>query len=95
MAAAATINPLWVMAGTFALLVAYTIGRLVPGLGRWLLTVGGRAAAGMGALAGWDALARHLGLAVGINPATAITIGVLGVPGFLLILALRLFVFHR
>jgi inhibitor of the pro-sigma K processing machinery len=48
-----------------------------------------RVALGGVVLYAWDALARWPHLAVAVNPVTAGTVGLLGAPGFLLLLAVR------
>ncbi|MBX5465893.1 MAG: pro-sigmaK processing inhibitor BofA family protein [Firmicutes bacterium] len=60
--------------------------RFVRFLGRWL---GSSALAAVGLLL-WDHLLARQGLAVGVNPVTAATVGLLGLPGFGLLLVLKL-----
>lgn len=56
----------------------------------WLLRVGVNTVLGGVAIWLWDQGLSHLGYAIGLNPVTAVVTGVLGVPGFGLLLALKL-----
>lgn len=56
---------------------------------RWLLRLLVRSAAGLGALALWSHSGLAAGLALGVNPFNALTLGLLGVPGLGLLLLLR------
>ncbi len=52
----------------------------------WLLTGGYRLVLGAAAIWVLDALARPIGLHVALNPASALTVGLLGIPGLALLL---------
>jgi len=54
-------------------------------LGRWLIS----SALGVVGLAVWNHIFATQGLTVGVNPVTAGTVGLLGLPGFGLLLALK------
>ena len=59
---------------------------------RWLLSVLRNMAFGVAGLLIFNFFFSSFGLAVGINPITALTIGLLGAPGFLLLYAVQMLV---
>jgi inhibitor of the pro-sigma K processing machinery len=58
----------------------------------WLLKVGRNMVLGAGGIMAANAALATLGLAVGINLVTALVIGVLGVPGFLMLYLAQLLI---
>lgn len=56
---------------------------------RWLLRVAVNALVGALAIWIWDRGFGNTGIVIGVNPVTAVTTGVLGLPGFGLLLALK------
>lgn len=77
----------WTVAATAAALLAFGLG-VRPGrlLGRMVR----RLLAGLAALVLWNLALGGRGWAVGLNPFTAAVVAVLGTPGVLLLLALRI-----
>ncbi len=72
--------------GLIFLLIGY---RLFPRLWRWLVRMLTNSALAVVGIFLWNQWALGRGLAVGLNPVTALVVGVLGVPGFALVLAVR------
>jgi len=85
------VDPQLLAAYGFGLLLLYVVVRLFYRPLRWVGVVAGRAI--LGALALWAVnLAGSLfGLHLPLNPATALAVGYLGVPGVLLVAALGYF----
>lgn len=57
---------------------------------KWLLGLAGRSALALGFLALWARSGLAAGLVLGVNAFNALALGLLGLPGFALLLALRL-----
>ena len=58
---------------------------------QWLMRQLGNSAIAVVGIFLWNHWAQGYGLSVGLNPVTAIVSGILGVPGFLLVLAVKVF----
>ena len=56
-----------------------------------LLALLGRSAVGLAVLAAFSKVGPFLGVTLGVNPANALVLGLLGVPGFALLLLLHWF----
>lgn len=70
-----------------ALLVGFVRVLLRPA--RWLLMAAVHSVLGGAVIWLWDQGFSHLGYGIGLNPVTSITAGILGLPGFGLLLALK------
>lgn len=57
----------------------------------WILGVGARGLAGGTLLWGFNLAGDLIGVHIGLNLATALVVGILGIPGLLLLTGLRLF----
>ncbi len=68
-----------------ALLLVRALRRLLG----WMLRLAWRAAVGGAAIWALDLVGASLGVHVGINPFTVLLVGVLGLPGLALLVALR------
>ncbi|PSR32884.1 MAG: hypothetical protein C7B46_12425 [Sulfobacillus benefaciens] len=84
----AMLQPKDILAGVFGILVVYLLTRVFSGWARWMVRSVINIAVAVLVLWAWD---RTLGAGfhIGINPITASVVGLLGVPGFLLVLAAR------
>lgn len=78
------------LAYALALLVLYLLVRTFAGPLRALLALVARLAVGGVAVWALDLVVAPWGLHLGVNPVTALVVGVLGVPGAGLLVALRL-----
>lgn len=81
-------GPIWLLVGLGALCL-YLMGRWLWTPARWIMRLALNTAMGTGALLVWDHVSPSLHLAVGLNPYTAATVGLLGAPGFVLMLAIK------
>lgn len=79
----------WLLLGMGGVLMAYAVVRYLRKPIRWLGRYLFRVALGGAVLAAWNLLGRHIGLPIGLNPWTAGAVGMLGAPGFVLVLALK------
>ncbi len=70
----------------------YVVVRVFDSPVKWLLRVGMSGIIGLAALWAWNALFIHHGWGIGLNPVTGATIGILGAPGFLLLVAVRVLI---
>lgn len=59
---------------------------------KWAVRVLLNGAIGLMALWAWDMIFTPHGWAVGLNPVTGLTVGLLGAPGFLLLLAIKVLI---
>jgi inhibitor of the pro-sigma K processing machinery len=78
-----------IVAFTFALVILYLVLRTVYAPLRFLLRIAWRGALGVLILWGVNLVGSLVAFSLPINLFTALTIGYLGLPGFLLILTLR------
>jgi inhibitor of the pro-sigma K processing machinery len=60
----------------------------------WLLRAAVNSIVGMAALLLWDRWAGPVHLGIGVNPVTAMAVGVLGAPGFVVLVTLKWLVAH-
>lgn len=79
----------WLLGIMVALLVGYVGMRVLFKPLRWVTKAAGRVVLGGLALVGWNLLGQRIGIPVGVNPFTASAVGLLGIPGFVLVLALK------
>lgn len=73
-----------------ALLAALALGLLLYAPGRSLASLGLRFAGGGAALWGLNLAGAAIGFHLGLNPATALIVGILGLPGLALLIWLQL-----
>ena len=66
----------------------FLIGRFFSVPFKWLMRLVGNTLLGGLALVLFNAVAGFWGMHIGVNPATAVCVGVLGVPGFLALVAI-------
>ncbi|MCY0878075.1 MAG: pro-sigmaK processing inhibitor BofA family protein [Firmicutes bacterium] len=83
-------SPRDVAAILFGGMLLYVTVRVFQSPLRWALRAAINGLFGLGALWVWDQLFKSHGWAVGLNPVTGATIGVLGPPGFVLVVLVRL-----
>jgi len=76
----------------FALGAMFFVYLLYTGQFKWLLGVVRNMVLGVAAMLGLNVLLAGVGLAVGINAVTALVVGLLGIPGILLLYAARVIV---
>ena len=75
----------WLLVGLLAVGVLAILGRPLKCLGRLCLRTG----FGLGALAAFSGVGGLIGVSLGVNLANALVVGLLGVPGFALLLMLN------
>ena len=80
---------MWVIIGLGACFAGFLLYTRQFG---WLLRVGRNMILGAAGILGTNALLAGVGLAVGVNLVTALIIGVLGVPGFMMLYLAQLLV---
>ena len=80
------------LAIAFGCAVLYVLVRVFDAPVKWLLRVLGGGVLGLGALWVWNTLFTPHGWGIGLNPVTGATVGLLGVPGFLLLVAVRVLI---
>ena len=80
---------IWLMLALCAVFLAYL---LYTGQFKWLLGVIRNMALGIAGILGLNILLAGTGVAVGVNAITALIVGLLGLPGLLLLYATRLLV---
>ncbi|MHB1612020.1 MAG: pro-sigmaK processing inhibitor BofA family protein [Sulfobacillus sp.] len=83
------LQPKEILAGVFGVLMLYLLGRMVGSPLRWIARNAINVAVAVIVLWAWDRLMGFTGFYIGVNPVTAAVVGLLGVPGFLLVLAAR------
>lgn len=86
-------EPRYFLALVFGVLVIYILGRTFVAPLRWLARGAWGVLLGALVIEGWDLLVGRYGWGLGINPATALTVGILGAPGFFLLIALKMLMF--
>lgn len=79
------------LAGALALAV---VSRRAARIVGWLLRAAVNSIVGMAALLLWDRWTAPVHLSIGVNPVTVSTMGVLGAPGFVLLVTLKWLVAH-
>lgn len=82
-------NPRDLFAIVFGGLILFIIARVFPSPFKWAIRVLITGTLGLVALWAWNGLFTYHGWAIGLNPVTGLTIGVLGPPGFLLLVAVK------
>jgi inhibitor of the pro-sigma K processing machinery len=60
---------------------------------KWLIKVLISSGVGAIALIAFNFISHYIGFSIGINPASILTIGILGIPGFILLIFLKLYLF--
>lgn len=85
-------NPRDFLAIIFGGVMLYIIIRVFQSPMKWALRVLVNGGIGLVALWAWDMAFTAHGWAIGLNPVTGVTIGVLGAPGFLLLIAVKMLV---
>ena len=80
---------IWLFIALGAGFLAYL---LYTGQVKWLLGVIRNMALGVAGILGLNFLLSGMGIAVGVNAITALVVGLLGIPGFLLLYATQLIV---
>ncbi len=80
------------LAIVFGGVLLYIVIRVFQSPVRWAVRVFINGALGLVALAIWNHLFVHHGWTIGLNPVTGATVGVLGAPGFLMLLAIKVLV---
>lgn len=85
-------NPRDILGIVFAVLLLYVVVRVFDSPARWAVRVMVNGAVGLAALWAWDMLFRTHGWTIGLNPVTGLTIGLLGSPGFLLLIAVKVLI---
>lgn len=85
-------NPRDVLAIVFGGILLYTAVRVFQSPVKWALRVVINGAVGLAALWAWNLLFVHHGWTIGLNPVTGLTIGILGPPGFLLLVAVKVLI---
>lgn len=85
-------NPRDFLAIIFGGVLLYVIVRVFRSPVQWALRVLINGALGLVALWGWNMLFIHHGWAIGLNPVTGVTVGLLGPPGFLLLVAVKVLI---
>lgn len=84
-----SVNPRDILGLVFVGLLLYVVARVFTAPFRWGLRVLINGAVGIALFALWDGIFRSHGYAVGLNPVTGLSVGLLGVPGFLLVLGAK------
>ena len=83
----------WGLAAAAGAALGYlALQRLRPSAARWILVVFVQGMAGLLALGVWNRVFVHHGWGIGLNPVTGLTVGILGPPGFLLLVAVKVLV---
>jgi inhibitor of the pro-sigma K processing machinery len=85
-------NPRDIVAIIFGAVLLYTVVRVFQSPVKWVLRVLINGALGLAALAAWNMMLASHGWRIGLNPVTGTTIGVLGPPGFLLLVAVKVLI---
>ncbi|MCY0900135.1 MAG: pro-sigmaK processing inhibitor BofA family protein [Firmicutes bacterium] len=85
-------NPRDALATLFGGILLYVVVRVFQSPVRWALRVAMNGLVGLGALWAWDHVFRTHGWAIALNPVTGATIGVLGPPGFILLVLVKMWV---
>ncbi|MCL4521740.1 MAG: pro-sigmaK processing inhibitor BofA family protein [Firmicutes bacterium] len=80
-----------ILAGGMGLVLLLVVARLFWRPLQWIGRVLANSLLAVVAIFLWNHWADHHGLGIGLNPVTALAVGILGIPGFALLLALRLF----
>lgn len=73
----------------FGLLVIYVLARLLYLPTKILLTLLGNTVVGGGLLVLFNAVGAYFGLGIGLNVLTALIVGLLGIPGILMLMILQ------
>jgi pro-sigmaK processing inhibitor BofA len=81
---------LWLAAALVPTVISRRMARLVG----WLLRAAVNSIVGMAALLLWDRWAMPVHVGIGVNPVTLATVGVLGAPGFVLLVTLKWLATH-
>lgn len=85
-------NPRDFLGIVFGGVFLYILVRVFQSPAKWAVRVLINGVVGLLALWVWDMVFTSHGWAVGLNPVTGLTMGVLGAPGFLLLLAVKVLV---
>ncbi|NMP23639.1 pro-sigmaK processing inhibitor BofA family protein [Sulfobacillus harzensis] len=85
-------NPRDFLAIVFGGVMLYVVVRVFQSPAKWAVRVLINGIVGLAALWAWDMAFTPHGWAVGLNPVTGLTVGVLGAPGFLLLLAVKVLI---
>lgn len=75
----------WIVGGLLLVLAVTALWRPL----KWMAKLAGRSSVGLAALYLWSHIGGLLGIALGVNLWNALVLGVLGVPGFGLLLLLN------
>ena len=78
-----------ILAGGFGLVLAYLVARMFVTPAKWALKSVVNVAIAVVVIWTWDRVMGATGFLIGLHPVTAGVVGVLGIPGFLLVLAAR------
>ncbi|MCL5115537.1 MAG: pro-sigmaK processing inhibitor BofA family protein [Firmicutes bacterium] len=85
-------NPRDFLGIVFGGVLLYIIVRVFQSPVKWAVRVLINGAIGLAALWAWNMAFTAHGWAIGLNPVTGLTVGVLGAPGFLLLVAVKMMV---
>ncbi len=80
------------LAGGFGLVLAYLVARMFVTPAKWMMKTLVNVAIAVVVIWTWDRVMGPTGFLIGLNPVTAGVVGVLGVPGFLLVLTARVLI---
>lgn len=81
-----------ILAGGFGLVLFYLVARMFVTPTRWMMKTLLNVAIAVVVIWTWDRVLGATGFRIGLNPVTAGVVGVLGVPGFLLVLVARVLI---
>lgn len=85
-------NPRDFLGIVFGGVLLYIVIRVFASPAKWLLRVVINGLIGLVAIWGWNLLFTSHGWTIGLNPVTGLTVGILGAPGFLLLVAVKILV---
>ena len=60
---------------------------------KWLIKVLISSGVGAVALISFNFISNYMGFSLGVNPVSILTVGILGIPGFILLVCLKLYLF--